>query len=176
MHLALLWPTVSPSTVLRVSPCPTTPRAASAHILLGIAIALGISSAAPAREMPAPFSPLGLWLTNNGSGVIEIGWCGRDLCGWIVGIKRAPGERIPKDSQGRSQCGLAIVTGERPTDDGDWLGRVTDPRDGKEYQAEIRVDDQDRLHLRGFIGIPLLGHTEIWHRFSGHLLPGCQMT
>lgn len=122
-----------------------------------------------------PASPLGLWLTSDGNGVIEVGWCGQALCGWIVGIKRAPGEPMPKDDQGRSQCGLAIITGERPTGDGDWLGHVTDPRDGKQYHAEIRVDEEGRLHLRGFIGIPLLGQTEIWHRFTGHLTPDCGM-
>ena len=150
---------------------PTLPR-----ILIGAAIAIGITAGAAAREIPMQASPLGLWLTKSGKGVIEIAWCGENLCGWIVGIERAPGEPMPKDYQGRSQCSLAIITGERPTGDGDWLGHVIDPRDGKEYQAEIWVDDEDRLHLRGFIGIPLLGQTEIWHRFTGHLTRDCGMT
>jgi uncharacterized protein (DUF2147 family) len=151
-------------------------HSAAGRVLLGVAIAFGVSFGAPAREMTRPASPLGLWLTKSGNGVIEIAWCGQALCGSIVGIKRAPGEPMPQDYQGRSQCGLAIITGERPTGDGNWLGHVTDPRDGKEYQAEIRVDDEDRLHLRGFVGIPLLGQTEIWHRFSGHLASDCEMT
>jgi len=151
-------------------------RSTLPRILVGAAIAFGISTGAAAREMPMPASPMGLWTTSNGDGVIEIAWCGEALCGWIVGIKRAPGEPMPKDYQGRSQCGLAIITGERPTGNGDWLGHVTDPRDGKEYQAEIRVDDAGQLKLRGYVGIPLLGRTEIWHRFTGHVTPNCGTT
>jgi len=27
--------------------------------------------------------------------------------------------------------------------------------------------------LRGFVGIPLFGRTQIWHRFTGRLTPEC---
>ena len=80
---------------------------------------------------------------------------------------------MPTDYQNRSQCGLTIITNERPTGDGKWLGEVTDPRDGRTYQAEIWVDDEGQLNLRGFIGIPLFGRTEIWHRFTGRLGADC---
>jgi uncharacterized protein (DUF2147 family) len=145
------------------------------RVLIGAAIGFGVIAGAAAREMPTLDSPLGLWQTKGG-GVIEINWCGATLCGWIVGINRAPGEPMPKDYQGRSQCGLAIITDERPTRDGTWLGEVTDPRDGKTYQAEIWVDDERRLNLRGFVGIPLLGRTEVWHRFTGRLGAHCAVT
>ena len=148
-------------------------HSAVGRILLGVAIAFGISTSSAAREMPMEASPLGLWTTSNGDGVIEIGWCGESLCGRIVGIKRAPGAPMPTDYQGRSQCGLTIITGERPTQDGNWLGYVTNPRDGKQYQAEIWLDDEGRLKLRGFVGIPLLGRTETWQRFIGHLSGDC---
>jgi uncharacterized protein (DUF2147 family) len=68
---------------------------------------------------------------------------------------------------------LDHITNQRPTGDGKWLGQVTDPRDGKTYQAEICVDDEGRLNLRGFIGIPLFGRTEIWHPFTGRLGADC---
>ncbi len=145
-------------------------------ILIGVSIAVCVSVGAAAREMPMPAAPQGQWTTANGGGVIEIGWCGATLCGRIVGIKRAPGEPIPMDYQGRSQCDLTIITDERPTQDGVWLGHVTDPRNGKEYQAEIWVDDAGQLNLRGFVGVPLLGRTEKWHRFAGHLGPECMVT
>jgi uncharacterized protein (DUF2147 family) len=32
------------------------------------------------------------------------------------------------------------------------------------------VDEDGNLHVRGFIGIPLLGSTQIWHPFTGHQL------
>ena len=58
---------------------------------------------------------------------------------------------------------------------GTWLGEVTDPRDGGQYQAKLWVDDSGNLRLRGFIGIPALGATQTWHRFTGHLTTECRL-
>ena len=60
-------------------------------------------------------SPVGTWLTANGHGVVAIAQCGDALCGRIVGIDREPTEPMPTDVDGHSQCGLTIITNERPT-------------------------------------------------------------
>jgi uncharacterized protein (DUF2147 family) len=146
------------------------------RLLIGAAAGVGLCGVSAARELTMPLSPLGEWLTANGDGVIAINWCGAALCGRIVGIKRSSGEPIPRDASGHSQCGLTIITGGIADQDGTWRGRVIDPRDGRQYQAELWVDERDRLHMRGFLVIPLLGRTEIWHRFSGRLTPDCGMT
>ncbi len=125
------------------------------------------ASAAPAA------SPVGTWSTANGHGVVAIAQCGDVLCGRIVGIDRAPTEPMPTDVHGHSQCGLTIITDEKPAADGTWLGQITDPRDGSTYQAKLWLDGSGNLHLRGFIGIPLLGSTQIWHQFTGHLTAEC---
>jgi uncharacterized protein (DUF2147 family) len=140
--------------------------------MTGLAIAFAIG--AVAREMPTA-APLGRWATADGSGVIQIGWCGATLCGRIIGIARPPGEPVPTDYQGRSQCGLIIITDQSPTQDGTWLGHVTDPRNGKRYQAELWVDDSGHLKLRGFVGIPLLGKTVTWNRFTGRVTADCRV-
>ena len=92
--------------------------------------------------------------------MIEISWRGATLGGRIVGINRASSKPMPKDYWDRSRCGLTIIANERPTGDSKWLGPVTDPRDGKTYPAEVWLEDEGRLNLRGFIGIPLFGKTE----------------
>ncbi len=134
-----------------------------------LALAL-IGSEAPAV---AGGSPVGTWSTANGHGVIAIAECGDALCGRIVGIDRDPLAPIPTDVHGRSQCGLTIITNERAAADGTWLGEVTDPRDGETYHAKLWLDADGNLHLRGFIGIPLLGSTQVWHPFTGHLTAEC---
>jgi uncharacterized protein (DUF2147 family) len=120
-------------------------------------------------------SPVGTWVTASGHGVVEIASCGSALCGRIVGIERGPTDVIPTDSHGRSQCGLTILSDEKPDTDGSWLGVVTDPRDGGTYQAKLWMDPRGDLKLRGFIGIPQLGSTQTWHKFSGHLTAGCRL-
>lgn len=119
-------------------------------------------------------TPQGDWLTENGRGVVQIRQCGDALCGRIVGIDRAPTEPMPTNVDGRPQCGLTIIAGEKPEDRGTWLGTVTDPRDGSSYQAKLWVDRHDDLRMRVFIGIPALGATQVWHRFTGRLSNDCR--
>lgn len=50
-------------------------------------------------------------------------------------------------------------------------GKILDPRSGKYYHCVMTVVDQGRkLHLRGYIGIPLFGETDTWLRVPHHRL------
>ena len=137
------------------------------------AAAFAITLIAASVSATPDANPIGMWSTENGHGVIAIVPCGEALCGRIVGIERAPTDPIPTDVNGRSQCGLTIITNEKPRADGTWLGQITDPRDGGTYQAKLWVDESGNLHLRGFIGTPLLGSTQIWRKYNGHLTAEC---
>ena len=68
---------------------------------------------------------------------------------------------------------MTIITDERQRADGSWLGQITDPRGGGTYHAKLWLDEAGNLNLRGFIGIPQLGTTQIWHPFTGHLTAEC---
>jgi uncharacterized protein (DUF2147 family) len=140
-------------------------------VIAAVAIAM-IAPFASAR----PSSPVGTWSTENGHGVVAIEPCGDAICGRIVGIDRHPAEPMPTDINGRSQCGLTIITNQKPKSDGTWVGEITDPRDGRIWQARISLDDEGNLRLRGFVGIPLLGATQVWHKFTGRLSAECGLT
>jgi uncharacterized protein (DUF2147 family) len=118
----------------------------------------------------------GQWLTEDGEGVIEIGPCGGVLCGRIVGMAEfGPGGSMPKDIQGRPQCGLAIIRGLRESEPGLWSGTITNPEDGRTYDARLSVDAAGRLRVRGFLGNPLFGATQIWMPYRGALAAECRM-
>jgi uncharacterized protein (DUF2147 family) len=117
---------------------------------------------------------LGKWLTESGHGVIEIVRCENAVCGSIVGIDRTPSEPMPTDVTGRSQCGLTIISEVTQAEDNAWYGKIVDPRDGATYRAKLWIDSGGRLNLRGYVGIPLLGSTQVWSRFTGRLAEDCR--
>jgi uncharacterized protein (DUF2147 family) len=119
----------------------------------------------------------GLWLTEDRDAVIKIEACGDVLCGLIAGIGTfSPDGSPPKDIRGRSQCGLEIIDALVQGDSGRWFGTITNPEDGRAYKVRLSLDDAGRLLLRGYVGIPLFGSTQIWTAYSGMLTADCRMT
>ena len=43
-------------------------------------------------------------------------------------------------------------------------GKIYDPESGKEYNCKMTLKDPNTLEVRGYIGISLLGRTQIWTR------------
>jgi uncharacterized protein (DUF2147 family) len=129
---------------------------------------------APAAAAPAP---VGRWLTEDRGGVIEIFPCAAALCGRIVGMTEPlrPDGKPQTDSAGQPKCGLTILHDAIETEPGQWSGRITDPDDGSDWHCVLSVDAQGRLHLRGYVLLPLLGQTQIWTPYSGRLGADCRM-
>jgi uncharacterized protein (DUF2147 family) len=60
--------------------------------------------------------------------------------------------------------GMIFMRNFHPEGD-NWVdGTVVDPENGKEYKGKIWAVGKDNLHMRGYIGISLLGRTESWVR------------
>ncbi|HWR36781.1 MAG TPA: DUF2147 domain-containing protein [Clostridia bacterium] len=62
--------------------------------------------------------------------------------------------------------GLVFLSGFSPDNDGWSGGTVVDPENGKTYRGKIKAIGADKLQLRGYVGIPLLGRTETWVRLT----------
>jgi uncharacterized protein (DUF2147 family) len=124
---------------------------------------------------------LGIWDNQEKDAKIEIFRCGDKFCGKIVWLKNpdypedskdgVPG--TPKldhnnpDPQARKKpvLGLEIVKDFTYTGDNTWVdGKVYDPKSGRTYSGKMTLVTQNQLHLRGFIGISLLGRTTTWTR------------
>ena len=47
-------------------------------------------------------------------------------------------------------------------------GDILDPRNGHVFGCELRLIDSGRkLLMRGYLGIPLFGHSQVWQRMQG---------
>ncbi|MBU6419322.1 MAG: DUF2147 domain-containing protein [Proteobacteria bacterium] len=123
------------------------------------------------------FKP-GYWVSTGREIVLQIDPCGKDLCGFIAGIALDhPGDAMPQDWRGRPQCGFLMLR-VAPVEAGAnnaprWKGVLQDPRNGDVYRTTVKFDAAGNLDLHGYIGLPLLGRTQIWPKFHGRILPGC---
>jgi uncharacterized protein (DUF2147 family) len=135
-----------------------------------LTIALGMTFLAAPTQAASDIK--GIWLTAERDGDVEIKPCGDALCGYIVTIldpEVPPDSRdiYNEDSKLRSRpiCGLKILEGLK--DQGEsWEGLVYDPHEGrgKNYSVDVKLKDADTLNLLGYIGVKLLGETQLWTR------------
>ena len=74
-------------------------------------------------------------------------------------------EKCPGKKKGAHIMGLTLFWGMKRDGHKYRDGSVLDPRDGSVYHAlmDLSEDGQD-LSVRGYLGIPLLGKTQVWHR------------
>ena len=59
----------------------------------------------------------------------------------------------------RPIIGLELLS-EYRYEGGKWQGRIYDPESGKVYDSTMRVGRDDKLRMRGYIGMPMFGRTE----------------
>lgn len=61
--------------------------------------------------------------------------------------------------------GMTIIWNMRFDEDQFEGGAILDPNNGKTYKAIIWLDqDGQKLNVRGYIGLPLLGRSQVWLR------------
>jgi uncharacterized protein (DUF2147 family) len=125
------------------------------------------STAFAALDAPAK-GVLGDWKTPLGS-VVRIEPCGGAVCLKIVKLPANAPETTDKlnPSAGLRQrplCALKIGTGFHEDDPAHLSGgHLYDPISGHTYRGTI-TSTGSALRLRGYIGIPLFGRSQTWHR------------
>mgnify|MGYP006193691297 CR=1 FL=1 len=115
---------------------------------------------------------LGKWINSSGEGQIEIFKKGDKYFGKLVWIKEPNENGKPKvdaknpNASLRSKpiLGLEIVK-DFVYEDSEYVdGKVYDPKTGKTYSGKMTLEGTNKLNMRGFIGISLIGRTEAWKR------------
>lgn len=144
-----------------------------------LATSLATPPAGPGAN--AVSDPTGFWLTEEETAVVRIERCDEGLCGWIHWI--AEGGRteddlnVDRSMRTRPLCGLQILSGfeQNEGNPAEWRqGEVYAADDGRTYSARIRMEEVDRMDLRGYRGITLLGRSQTWTRVPGDDYPRCR--
>ncbi|NUT14108.1 MAG: DUF2147 domain-containing protein [Cupriavidus sp.] len=143
----------------------TVRAAVLAATLLGSAAAL------------AQATPSGTWKTiddNTGKprGLVEITekngvYSGRLLKSFVDGDgKPRVCDKCTDARKDQPLIGMTILSGLRKTGDNEWSGgEILDPENGKVYKSKMSLtEDGNKLNVRGFIGISLIGRTQTWER------------
>ena len=74
-------------------------------------------------------------------------------------------ERCEGAQRNQPIVGMTILRGLRRESDGFGGGTILDPDEGRIYRCTARLLDQGRkLEVRGYLGLPLFGRTQIWVR------------
>ena len=116
----------------------------------------------------------GLWATEGGKSQVRIAPCGKALCGTIVWLKEPLNDQgTPKldvnntdeSLKTRPIRGLKLLNGFLPDEDEakHWVdGEIYNPEDGKTYSCTMTLQKDGSLEVRGYVGLPIFGKTQIW--------------
>jgi len=73
-------------------------------------------------------------------------------------------ENCSGEDKNKPILGLTVIKGLSKEGNEYNAGKILDPKNGKLYQCYITLDSFDKLKVRGYIGISLLGRTQYWER------------
>lgn len=128
-----------------------------------------------------PDAIVGKWLNGEGTAHVDIYKEGGKYFGKIVWLKipvypaddekgmagKTKVDRENPDPARRNDptLGLRMLRDFTFTRDGLWEnGHIYDPKNGKDYRCKMTLTSPDELRVRGFIGISLIGRTDVWTR------------
>ncbi len=118
---------------------------------------------------------IGTWLTANKEAKITIFKGGNYFYGKIAWLKipnKTDGkpktdEKNPDEKlRSRHILGMLLLKGfEFNEKEKQWInGEIYDPKTGKTYSCKMKLTNSNTLEVRGYVGISLMGKTEVWTR------------
>ena len=147
------------------------------------AVLLGLLASNASAQQP---SVMGTWLTASGKAQVRIAPCPNPasgpVCGMIVGLtepKGSDGVVVAPDVatdwrnsdpalRSRKVLGMPLIWGFKKTSDPNTFedGQIYNGENGKTYNANISLQPDGRLRLRGYVGSPMFGETQVWTRVN----------
>jgi uncharacterized protein (DUF2147 family) len=122
-----------------------------------------------------PDAVVGVWKTGEGTAMVRIYKNGDKYQGKIVWLKepndpetgKAKVDKNHPDESVRSRpiLGLINVWGFVHKGENVWEeGNIYDPKNGNTYSCTIKMDNPNTIEVRGYIGVSLIGRTDVWTR------------
>lgn len=107
--------------------------------------------------------------TGKEMGVIQLYEENGKIFGKVIEITNPKDrEKLCNNCQGedKDQPILGLTVLRNLTKDGNEYsgGKIVDPKHGKYYKCYITLENENKLKVRGYIGISLFGRTQYWHR------------
>ena len=126
----------------------------------------------------AQATPVGLWKTINDEtgkekSLVRISDAGGVLSGKVEKLldpakADAKCDKCSDERKDQPVAGLTIIRNLKKADGSadEWSGGdILDPNNGKVYKLRLKpVDGGKKLEVRGYVGMPMLGRTQTWHR------------
>lgn len=152
-------------------------RKLSGRLLLACVTLFTLFASLPMSASANEATPVGLWRTiddktGKEKSLVRITEVNGELRGTIEKLIREPNEdqnpvceKCSGDKKGKPVLGMMILGGLK-RDGKEWTGgEILDPNNGKTYKCKMSLDDGGKkLNVRGFIGVSLLGRTQVWLR------------
>ncbi|TKB95141.1 DUF2147 domain-containing protein [Pedobacter cryophilus] len=116
---------------------------------------------------------VGKWLNKDGNAHIQIYKRGNTYAGKLAWLQAPNNEQgKPKTDSKNPQenlktrpiLGLEILKGFSYNDKNWDDGSIYDPKTGKTYSCNLTLSGNDKLNVRGYIGVSFIGRTDIWTR------------
>jgi uncharacterized protein (DUF2147 family) len=100
----------------------------------------------------------GEWYTAEESSKITVSPCGDKFCGKITWLKNPAAAK-------KAGVGTVILKVFTVIDDNSMEnGQIHDPRNDKWYKGRLKVGQDGKLEVRGWLGIPSFGKSVYWTR------------
>ncbi|MCL6461741.1 MAG: DUF2147 domain-containing protein [Flavobacterium micromati] len=117
---------------------------------------------------------LGKWKTiddetGKAKSIVEIYERSGKVYGKIIDIldvnkKKSLCTNCTGDDKNKPVLGLVIIKGLKKDGAEYNSGKILDPITGKEYKCFLALEGNEKLKVRGYIGISLFGRTQTWQR------------
>jgi len=142
--------------------------------LLTIA-ALYITEPVQAQDAKDGDALIGIWEPSHGKARIKIDKIADKYYGRIVWLKEPndpeTGEpKLDKNNPDESMHSAPLRGYRMLKDfvyqgDGEWAeGTIYDPENGSTYSCVIKLEDENTLDIRGYIGVKTFGRSDVWKR------------